>query len=578
MENGLTCELCDKEYNIEYESDWLIKIKSLFKYGMPFVCMDCLRFLFHTRSIDSGDVEQWKKVYGEQEFLDNNLDDVIVVYRTQQNMIGRVKTKSKLNLIRRDTFRDIFIEEQDDLVICTEKGRVSTLQLSDIPISTIEDPLEIHISDLMEIEEGEGIVSFQSVNRKEIDFLLVTTKHGYVSKFPVEILDNKDTMVMIDLKKNDRVSTLSQVKHHSNICLISRNGNAIVFQESEITPSNKKTAGVKGMSLQRTESFNPKKRVEDDMISALIITNMKAEMIAVTTQYGYGFRFPVSSLRIQQRGGKGKPIINITEKNGEIIHAELVKQDEEVLYYFLTCNNHIYKMIRDLPKLKAGIQGVTLVRLHNREQDRFISCYPITINRLVNVIHHTEKEENKQIIISKVKEFHQKLGIIPTSDPKSLIPQLKKEEYISVLKFYRGLTLRGEIKFLIGNWYQVLADAGLIEFEKIGKYGIVCVAKDGHVCRSLQEKFIDDWLYEYGIKHETEPVYPYHIELNKNSMRADFKVGDTWIEYFGLTTKKYKEKMDKKRELAKLESIHLIELFPEDMTREKLEQKLGFLI
>ncbi|WP_309864490.1 hypothetical protein [Bacillus sp. SLBN-46] len=107
--------------------------------------------------------------------------------------------------------------------------------------------------------------------------------------------------------------------------------------------------------------------------------------------------------------------------------------------------------------------------------------------------------------------------------------------------------------------------------EKMGKYGIVCVAKGGQVCRSLQERerFIDDWLFEHKIKHDTEPVYPYHKELNSNKMRADFKVGDIWIEYFGLNTKLYREKIERKREFSRIKDIHLIELFPEDMTRKK---------
>lgn len=53
---------------------------------------------------------------------------------------------------------------------------------------------------------------------------------------------------------------------------------------------------------------------------------------------------------------------------------------------------------------------------------------------------------------------------------------------------------------------------------------------DGHVARSIYEQRVDDWLHAHGLAHECEPAYPWDRRY-----RADFKVGDTYIEVWGVT-------------------------------------------
>ena len=55
-------------------------------------------------------------------------------------------------------------------------------------------------------------------------------------------------------------------------------------------------------------------------------------------------------------------------------------------------------------------------------------------------------------------------------------------------------------------------------------------AKDGHLLRSVYEQRVDDWLHDRGIDHELEPAYPWDRRY-----MADFKVGDTYVEVWGVT-------------------------------------------
>lgn len=94
-------------------------------------------------------------------------------------------------------------------------------------------------------------------------------------------------------------------------------------------------------------------------------------------------------------------------------------------------------------------------------------------------------------------------------------------------------------------------------------------AKDGHLCLSIEEKEIDDFLYTHNIRHEKEIYYP------DSSMRADWEIFDyskrVFIEYFGLMNNKdYAEKVKNKAFIAARWDIELIELYPSNEWRDVL--------
>lgn len=101
-------------------------------------------------------------------------------------------------------------------------------------------------------------------------------------------------------------------------------------------------------------------------------------------------------------------------------------------------------------------------------------------------------------------------------------------------------------------------------------FGTYCTAKDGHFCRSLLERVIDDFMSLNKIYHEPEPSYPLDDELNANgSLRADWQLADgTFVEAFGLLGRTdYARKAENKRKLARKHNVRLVEIRPEDTCR-----------
>lgn len=138
--------------------------------------------------------------------------------------------------------------------------------------------------------------------------------------------------------------------------------------------------------------------------------------------------------------------------------------------------------------------------------------------------------------------------------------QLKREMY-SIYKATRRY---------FGTWNNAIIAAG---FEPnpvlFAKHHI---ANDGHICDSLAEKIIDDYLSERKIKHERSIPYP------EGSYTADFKIGKKIVEYFGLAGehKRYDELKEIKQRMVKRYKLKLIEIYPKDLFPvHNLENLLG---
>jgi hypothetical protein len=91
---------------------------------------------------------------------------------------------------------------------------------------------------------------------------------------------------------------------------------------------------------------------------------------------------------------------------------------------------------------------------------------------------------------------------------------------------------------------------------------------DGHYVRSKAEVLIDNWLYQYGLIHAYERKLPidedvycdFYIPSGNGRSQA------VYIEYWGMENDpKYLERKNKKLEIYKRESLHLIELNDADL-------------
>ncbi|SIR97079.1 hypothetical protein SAMN05444858_13228 [Micromonospora avicenniae] len=116
-------------------------------------------------------------------------------------------------------------------------------------------------------------------------------------------------------------------------------------------------------------------------------------------------------------------------------------------------------------------------------------------------------------------------------------------------------------------WADWLKRAGLLGDGVQTARGTVTVASDGHLCRSLLERHVDDFLTANGIAHEVEPYWPYDADLNTTGLRADWLLDDgTYVEAWGLPDEPaYAGKMERKVDLAARTGIRLVGVTSADL-------------
>ncbi|EKD99940.1 MAG: hypothetical protein ACD_22C00129G0001 [uncultured bacterium] len=153
------------------------------------------------------------------------------------------------------------------------------------------------------------------------------------------------------------------------------------------------------------------------------------------------------------------------------------------------------------------------------------------------VCQKRKPEDYKKECIDRIIQFYLKNLRIP----------LKAEDRALYAKARRGF----------GTWNRAIEAAGFdpnpVLFAKRQ------TAKDGHRCDSFAEMIIDDYLFSHEIQHQIHLPYP-----GQTKFRADFVIGDIWVEYFGLCKHlhKYDELMAKKLALISQLSLKLIKIYP----------------
>lgn len=130
------------------------------------------------------------------------------------------------------------------------------------------------------------------------------------------------------------------------------------------------------------------------------------------------------------------------------------------------------------------------------------------------------------------------------------------------------LLLRSLISRRTFPWTRLLEEAGLARTGVRTGRGTLIRARDGHLCLSMWEKGVCDFLHMHQIPHEREPRYPVDPTLNAAGMRrADWLLADgTFVELWGLPNDPaYAERMATKRRLAHKLGINLLELTAADL-------------
>ena len=106
----------------------------------------------------------------------------------------------------------------------------------------------------------------------------------------------------------------------------------------------------------------------DRVISLISIQPDEIEVqVLIGTQRGFGKRTPVQDFPVQKRGGQGVIAIQTSGRNGDVVGAVLVSEQDETM--LITDRGTLVRtQVKDISSMGRNTQGVTLIRLSEDEK------------------------------------------------------------------------------------------------------------------------------------------------------------------------------------------------------------------
>jgi DNA gyrase subunit A len=100
---------------------------------------------------------------------------------------------------------------------------------------------------------------------------------------------------------------------------------------------------------------------------SLLIADNELQSVLVATENGYGKRTILQDFRHSGRGTQGVKAIAISERNGLVVAAKLVSDEDEIML-ITTGGVLIRTRVKEIRDMGRAAQGVTLINLDAGEK------------------------------------------------------------------------------------------------------------------------------------------------------------------------------------------------------------------
>ncbi len=277
-------------------------------------------------------------------------------YRAQRRG-GRGKQAAA---VKDDDFVDhLFIANTHDTILCfSNRGRVYWLKVYEVPQGTRTGRGK-PIVNMFPLEDGEKINAILSIKEFSDDqFIFMCTAQGTVKKTPLSDFSNprKAGIIAVALDEGDYLIGAEITSGTQDIVLVSDAGKAVWFDEEDVRPMGRTARGVRGMKLG-----------EGQQVLSLLVAANHQETVLIATENGFGKRTVLADFRHSGRGTQGVIAIAASERNGKVVAARLV-QDQDEIMLITTGGVLIRTRVSEIRELGRATQGVTLIALDEGEK------------------------------------------------------------------------------------------------------------------------------------------------------------------------------------------------------------------
>lgn len=297
----------------------------------------------------------------------------IDTYRSQRRG-GRGKSATS---VKDEDFIDkLFMASTHDTILCfSNRGKVYWLKVYELPQAS-RTARGKPIINLLPLEDGEQINAVLPIREyDENKYIFMATENGTVKKtslteFARPRPSGKRAIELVDGNKLIGVE-ITDGEH--DIMLFSNAGKVVRFPEEHVRMMGRTAKGVRGIKL-----------AEGQKVISLIIVENKESTILTATENGYGKRTSVEDYPQKSRGGVGVISIQVSERNGSVVGAVAVENEDEIML-ISDQGTLIRTPVADISVFGRNTQGVRLVNLNEDE-------HLAGLERIVEINEEDEQE------------------------------------------------------------------------------------------------------------------------------------------------------------------------------------------
>lgn len=257
-----------------------------------------------------------------------------------------------------DFIKNVLVANSHDTILCfSSSGKVYWLKTYQVPQGGRQSRGR-PVVNLLPLEKDEAITAILPVNSyDDTHFIFMATALGTVKKVPLTEFERQRSSgkIALDLVEGDQLIGVGLTDGSKDVMLMADSGKAIRFSENDVRAMGRTAKGVRGIKLQSNQR----------LINLIIIDDTATILSA--TENGYGQRTSVSDYRPIGRGGQGVKAIIVNERNGKVVSAAQVSNDDDVL--LITSGGTMVRTnVSEISVIGRNTQGVRLVNLTNDEK------------------------------------------------------------------------------------------------------------------------------------------------------------------------------------------------------------------
>ncbi|MDQ6962765.1 MAG: DNA gyrase subunit A [Mariprofundaceae bacterium] len=271
--------------------------------------------------------------------------------------------------------RLIVASTHDYLMFFSNRGRVFKKKVYEIPSAsrTARGKAMVNVLPLEKDEQISATLAISSFDDE--GYILMATRLGLIKKTKLTAYKNvrSNGIIAVKLNEKDDLISVSLSLDGQGVLMAASNGKSIRFSVDDIRSSGRDTKGVTGIRMNPAEKLVGMSLLDADTT------------ILSVSENGFGKRTHVDEFRVQNRGGKGVYSLKTDKRNGSMVAALQVHEDDHLM------------LITDTGRLtRIPASGISIISRHTLGV-KLMGCNPK--EKVIGVVciadnHHDDNGEH----------------------------------------------------------------------------------------------------------------------------------------------------------------------------------------